>query len=290
MKEIAIVTDSTADIPEELIKNYDIKIAPLYIHTQGKEYRDKINITNKEIYRLLENNIEVKTSAPSPKDFIELYSEIIIKQDAKTIYSIHISSKLSNTVDSAKLARNNFPDTAIEIFDSRTVSLSLGLIVLETVKAIRNQESSGNINHESIKNLINFLIEKTLFLATVENFEYLLRGGRVSGLKKLLNYMLKVKPVFVTDEGKVKVFKVCRTRSGSVGTIIQEFKNRYSNKGKVRAGIFYGNDLDTALKVKQDLMQDKTIDIEEILFSEITPVIGTHSGPSIIGLSAVPVF
>lgn len=290
MKNIALVTDSTADIPEELIKKYGISIAPLYIHTQGKEYRDKSGITNKQIYSLLEKNIEVKTSAPSPSDFKDIYSSIIEKNNPELILSIHISSKLSNTIDSANIAAKKFPDTDIKIFDSKTVSLSLGLIVLETAIALEKHKKDKKINHNFIDNLINLLIEKVLFLATVEDFEYLLRGGRVTGLKKFLRYMLKIKPIFITDDGRVKVSKISRTKKSAINTIIQDYKNIFSNRGKSRVGIFYGDDQDAAISLKQQIQEDTNLEIEEFLFSEITPVIGTHSGPTVIGLSAIPIF
>jgi len=289
MKRIALVTDSTADLPEDLIKKFGIYIAPLYIHTQGKEYRDKTGISNKQIYRLLEKNIEVKTSAPSPSNFTDIYSSIIKENDPEVILSIHISSMLSNTVDSANIAAKKFPNTTIKVFDSKTVSLSLGLIILETALSIEKLKKNKKIDYNFIDNLINRLIEKVLFLATVEDFEYLLRGGRVTGLKKFLRYMLKIKPVFITDSGRVKVSKISRTKKGAINTIIQEFKRKFANSGKSRVGIFYGDNHDAAVSLKQQIQEDTNLEIEEFLFSEITPVIGTHSGPTVIGLSAVPI-
>ncbi len=288
MKKIFIVTDSTSDLPEELLNKYNIGIAPLYIHSQNKEYRDKIDITNDRIYKLLESNVDVKTSAPSPKDFIALYSSIIEKDNPDIIYSIHLSAKLSNTFDSANLARQRFPDKVIEVFDSKTVSLALGLIVLGAAMEIKRLETENKIEPDKIKDFIRYLIDNAVFMATVENFEYLLKGGRITGLKKLLNYMLKIKPVFSTDDGKVKVFKISRTKKGAVNIILHELKNTFTGKGKIRIGIFYGNELESALNIKQQISEIPDLDIEEIIFSEITPVIGTHSGPTVIGLAAIP--
>lgn len=280
MDKISIVTDSTADIPDGLIQKYNIKIAPLYIHFHGKEYKDKENITNREIYKLLEKNVEVKTSAPSPEDFLNLYSSIISKEKADSIISIHISSKLSNTIDSANLAKNNFPDIDIEIFDSKSVTMSLGLVVLEAAKMA--EQGKDKIH---IKKRVNNLIQKSLFLATVDNFEYLLRGGRVGGLKRLLNMALKVRPIFTMDRGKVKVFKLARTRKSSINQMLNEFEKRMQQKENLAVSIFYGEDMNAASKLSQAIKDKYRID--EIIFTEITPVIGTHSGPSIIGLSAL---
>ncbi|MGM0366883.1 MAG: DegV family protein [Actinomycetota bacterium] len=282
MNTIAIVTDSTADVPDDLIKEYNIWIAPLYIHYNGKDYKDKIDIDNKQIYRLLEKNVEVKTSAPSPSDFLKIYSEIIEKEKINTIYSIHISSKLSNTVDSAKIAAKSFSGASIEVFDSQSVTMSLGLVVLEAARM-----SAGKKDPQSIKKAIKNMIDESLFLASVENFEYLLKGRRVSGLKRLLNMALKVRPVFVIDNGKVKVSKISRTRRSSIEQIAKDFNAMYSKKGKTKVAIFYGDDLDAAHTLNQLIKKDPELDIEEIIFTEITPVIGTHSGPSIIGLAAV---
>ena len=283
MEKLAIVTDSSADIPDELIKKYDIKIVPQYIHTRGKEFRDKIDITNNEIYELLYQDVEVKTSSPSPKDFLDIYKDLLENQGVNTIYSIHLSSKLSNTIDSARIAKSNLPNAEIEVFDSRTVTISTGLIVLEAAKLLARGEEK-----QKIKDALNILTERSSFYATVGNFEYIFRGGRVGGLKRFLNMVLKVKPVLIIEDGKVKLIKITRTRKGSLEYMIQEFRKIYSNKGKVIVAIFYGNDLEAAQFMNQQLKSDKSLDIEEIIFTEITPVIGTHSGPTVIGLSAVP--
>jgi len=283
MKKTVIVTDSTADIPDKMLEEYGIYTVPLYIHAEGKEYKDKIDISNSEIYSMLERGLKVKTSAPSPKDFLELYKKVLEDDSGADIISIHISSKLSNTIDSANLAKSKLLSNVIEIFDSRTVSMSLGLVVLMAARWAKK-----GLEFETIQKKVQDLIEKTKFFATVENFEYLLKGGRVSGLKKLLNFALKVKPVFITDEGKVKVSKMTRTRNSSIEKIVSEFVLAFSGK-KVIASIFYGDDLDAAKQLKQSISERPEVQIEEMIFTEITPVIGTHSGPSIIGISAIPV-
>lgn len=283
MEKLAIVTDSSADIPDELIKKYDIKIVPLYIHARGKEFRDKIDITNNEIYELLYQDVEVKTSSPSPRDFLDIYKDLLENQGVNTIYSIHLNSKLSNTIDSARIAKSNLPNAEIEVFDSRTVTISTGLIVLEAAKLLARGEEK-----QKIKDALKILTGKSSFYATVGNFEYIFRGGRVGGLKRFLNMGLKVKPVFIIEDGKVKLIKITRTRKGSLESMIQEFRKIYSNKGKVIVAIFYGNDLEAVQFMNQQLKSDKSLDMGEIIFTEITPVIGTHSGPTVIGLAAVP--
>lgn len=284
MNKIAIVTDSTADIPDELVKKYGIKVVPLYIHAGGIEYKDRQDITNKEIYEMLYRDASIKTSAPSPQDFLMIYKDIIENQKINTIFSINIGSKLSTTIDSARIAKGNFPKTDIEIIDSKTVTGSLGLIVLEAARLVKKWADK-----QKIKETIKMLIEKNFFMATVENFKYILRSGRVPGLKRLLNIVLKIKPVLIIENGKIKVFKITRTRRSSIDAIIQGFKEKYSNKGKTRVAIFYGNDLDSVQYINQQLKNDNTLDIDEIIFTEITPVIGTHTGPSVIGVAAVPV-
>ncbi len=284
MNKIAIVTDSTSDIPDELIKEYGINVVPLYIHADGMEYKDKKDITNKEIYEMLYRDVSVKTSAPSPQDFLMIYKDIIENQKINTILSINIGSKLSTTIDSARIAKNNFPQTDIEIIDSKTVTGSLGLIVLEAARLVKKWADK-----QKIKETIKMLIEKNFFMATVENFKYIFRSGRVQGLKSLLNIVLRIKPVLIIENGKIKVSKITRTRRSSIDAIIQGFKEKYSNKGKTRVAIFYGNDLDSVQYINQQLKNDSTLDIDEIIFTEITPVIGTHTGPSVIGVAAVPV-
>ena len=119
MSDIAIVTDTTADIPEELAKENNIALIPLYVGYEGKLYKEGKEITNQDVYEKLEAGIKVMTSTPSTIDFVNLYKNIINKEKKTTIYSIHLSSRLSGTVNSVTQAKKFFPDTNIKIIDSR---------------------------------------------------------------------------------------------------------------------------------------------------------------------------
>jgi len=284
MDNIAIITDSTSDIPVSLAKEYGIIIMPLYVGFEGKLYKEGETITSEKVYEKLEAGVKVNTSAPSTGDFTNIFRDLIEEKGKNLIYCIHLSSKLSGTVNSANQAKKFFPQAKIKVIDSKNVTLSLGLIVLEAARAAREGKSE-----EEIDSLIESLIKKSKFFATIENFEYLFKGGRAPFLRKLLSKSIIFKLIITIDKnGKIKPKKFVRNRKNTFIEFCRQVKKASSSAKKVHIGIFYGSGKKTALELEKLIRDDSDIEIDEIILTEITTIISAHTGPGICGIAVCP--
>jgi DegV family protein with EDD domain len=285
MENIAIVTDTTSDIPDKIVKKYKIIIVPLYVGFGGKLYLEGKEITSKEVYEKLLTGERVHTSTPSVGDFMEVYRNLIEKEKKTLIYSIHVSSKLSATINSAEQAKKFFPKARIKIVDSKTAAINLGFIVLGAARAASRGESE-----ERIDSIIDFAIRKNKMFATFENFEYLFRGGRAPFLGKFLARSIILKPIItIGSDGKVKLKKFTRNKRNSIIELYQQIRKDPFYTGKKKIGIFYGSDINPALELKKMVKEDSRIKIDELILTEVTTVMSAHTGPGIWGVSSCPV-
>jgi DegV family protein with EDD domain len=285
MENIAIVTDTTSDIPEQLASKYKIRVVPLYIGFGGKLFLEGKEITSSEVYEKLEAGVKVYTSTPSVGDFVEVYRDLIEKEKKTLIYSIHVSSKLSATSNSADQAKRFFPQAKIKVIDSKTSAISLGFIVLETARATKRGECE-----EGIDSIIDFMIRKNKLFATFENFEYIFRGGRAPFLGKFLSKSIKLKPILTIDtNGKVKLKKFVKNKRNSIIELYKQIRKDSFYTGKKKIGIFYGSDINPALELEKMIREDSRVKIDEMILSEVTAVMSAHTGPGIWGVSSCPV-
>jgi DegV family protein with EDD domain len=285
MERIAIVTDTTSDIPKKLVEKYKITIVPLYVGFGGKLYLEGKEITSKELYEKMLAGVRVHTSTPSVGDFVEIYRNLIEKEQKTLIYSIHLSSRLSSTFNSAEQAKKFFPKTRIKVIDSKTAAINLGFIVLEAARAASRGESE-----EVIDSIIDYLKRKNKMFATFENFEYLFRGGRAPFLGKFLARSMILKPIVtIGSDGKVKLKKFVRNKRNSIIELYKQIRKDPFSTGEKKIGIFYGSDLNTALELKKMIKGDKKIKVEELILTEVTTIMSAHTGPGIWGVSSCPV-
>ncbi|PIU29454.1 MAG: hypothetical protein COT09_00675 [Candidatus Hydromicrobium americanum] len=285
MENIAIVTDTTSDIPEQLASKYKIRVVPLYIGFGGKLFLEGKEITSSEVYEKLEAGVKIYTSTPSVGDFVEVYRDLIEKEKKTLIYSIHVSSKLSATSNSADQAKRFFPQAKIKVIDSKTSAISLGFIVLETARATKRGECE-----ERIASIIDFMIRKNKLFATFENFEYIFRGGRAPFLGKFLSKSIRLKPIItIGSDGKVKLKKFVKNKRNSIIELYKQIRKDSFYTGKKKIGIFYGSDINPALELEKMIREDSRVKIDEMILSEVTTVMSAHTGPGIWGVSSCPV-
>jgi DegV family protein with EDD domain len=284
MENIAVVTDTTSDIPDELSSRHQIEVIPLYVGYEGNLYLEGKEITNKQVFEKLRAGIMIKTSGPSIDDFEKIYKRLIENDKKTLIYSIHISSKLSSTFNTACQAAKLFPGTKIKVIDSNTAAISLGFIVLEVARAARR-----NLSQEKIDLIIDFMTKNNRLLATFENFQYLFMGGRAPVLKKFLSKSIILKPIVVLDNGIVKLKKFARSKKNSIIELYKQIKKYSMPQYKKKIGIFYGSDIEPALELEEKVKNDPDIRIDELILTEITTIISGHTGPGIWGITSNPV-
>ena len=285
MAGIGIVTDSSSDIPDEYAKNFAIEIVPLYVGYEDKLFKDIIEIKPEEVFSALEKGLKVKTAAPSAGDFLNTF-KYIFDNNKDFIYCFTLSSKLSGTYNAANTAVSLLKDAKnnIKVIDTKTSTISMGLIVLGIARAVKK-----GCSMEEIDLIIAEMIKKTKFLAVLESFEHVLKGGRAAFMSKFLSKAMRVTPILtIGRSGKVHLAKFAKNKGKALLEIYKKTVNIASLNKSNSIGIFYGSDIAPAKELEKLIMQNKSIIIEEIILTQITTVISAHTGPGIWGVAISP--
>ncbi|MFN2282854.1 MAG: DegV family protein, partial [Anaerolineae bacterium] len=208
MDRFVVVTDSTANLPPELVSEYDIPMIPLTVHWGEETYLDGVTLDASTFYKWLqEREAFPTTSQPSPGAFIEFFLSVAKKHETKNILGIFISAELSGTLASAIQAKNELPNLNIELIDSRSTSMGLGMQVLTAIRA----EREGQPLEVAIEQVQHVRDNMNIIFA-VDTLEYLHRGGRIGGAARLLGTALNLKPVLQIEDGKVMPLEKVRMR------------------------------------------------------------------------------
>jgi DegV family protein with EDD domain len=280
MTQIAIVTDSTAYIPENLRKQHNIFVAPQQLiwpnDTGNETFRDGIDISSTQFFqRLRTDKKHPQTSQASPVTFKDIYTEALKTADA--VLCITISSGVSQTFNSAHVAKNDLPDARIEIIDSRTTAMALGFIVLAAAKA-----ADGKTLAE-LKQYVEASLDKTGVIFTVDTLDFLHRGGRIGGAQRFLGNLLNTKPVLGVREGKVDAIDRVRTKKKAVEFVGDYVVKAVEGKQNIRLATLHA-DAEPEARELLDAVSKRVKPVEAIL-SEVSPVVGVHAGPGTVGLA-----
>jgi DegV family protein with EDD domain len=279
MPKIAIVTDSTAYIPKENLQGLPVFTIPLHVIWGDETYRDNVDITQKVFYeRLVSSKIMPSTSQPSPQEFVELYKNIAKEYDE--ILSIHISSQLSGTVDSAIQAKKILSKIKIEVIDSKSTSMGLGFLVLAAARHVQAGE-----NFQSCKELIESARNRVKLFFILKTLEFLKRGGRIGSASSLLGAALNLKAILMVEDGVIKPFAKVRTMQKALIRLTEILKENIEGKTPVHLAIIQAEAEDDALFLQNQIVKDlKNADVAELIMAGISPVIGTHAGPGAVGI------
>lgn len=272
MSKVAIVTDSTADIPKDLVERYGIKVIPLYVNFEDRSYLDdRVDITSKQFYeRLRSVKKQPTTSQPTPQDFIKAYSELL--KENGSIISIHISKKMSGTYNSAEMARKELSDSDIEVIDSELVHIPLGILVIKAAELARDGKSK-----EEILDAINKLKQKITVLFIPSTLKYLIMGGRIGRAKGLIASVLEIRPILTLRLGEVSQFKTTRRFSQAKNELINSMKSMVKDTNKLMVTIS-----DSDAKAEGDEMAERikeTFNPKQSMRAEIGAVVGNNLGP-----------
>jgi len=271
---VKIVTDSTAYLLPETIVRYDIRVVPLRVIFGAETYAEGVDITNDEFYRRLAKSSTLPTtSQPPASEFIQVYGELV--QQGYPIFSIHISRKLSGTLNSALIARDEFPEAQIEVVDWLT--MGFGLLVIAAARAA--EEGQGL---PEIKATIKRLITRVNTLAVLDTIEYLRKGGRIGGVRALVGILLGIKPILTFENGEAKLLAKVRTRSRAVEYMLRFMEERVKRGAPVHSAVIHTRVLEGALALVQEIRT--RFNCVELDLVEFGPVFGTHIGPRALGL------
>jgi DegV family protein with EDD domain len=272
---VKIVTDSGADLPDQLAKELGVTVVPLYVRFGEEVYRDRVSISADEFYeRLTHDPVHPSTTQPGPQDFLEAYQKLSAEADG--IVSIHISGKLSGTCNSALMARDMLETGCpVEVVDSEQLTMSLGLIVIAAAEMAKAGENMGKIV-EWVKQAI----PKTSLLFLLDTLEYLKRGGRIGKAKALLGSILSVKPVLTIKDGELVPVGQARNRAKGMDRLFEYVKNA----GNIEdMAIVYNTTPDEAQALAERI--GSVFDREKIRIARVGPGLGVHGGPGAMILS-----
>ena len=278
MSKVALVTDSTAYIPPDLVEKYGITVAPQVLIFGEESFKDGVDISPTEFYtRLASSAIMPTTSQVAVPTFKEIFEKL--HAEGKEILAVLVSDGLSKTVNSADLASQMVPDAKVEIVNSTSVAMALGFHVLAAARA-----AEGGASLEECKAVAEAARDKTGVLFVVDTLEFLHRGGRIGGASRLLGTALQLKPLLEVRDGRVESIEKIRTKKKAYKRLVEMILERVNAlDGDVRLATLHANCFEDA-EVLLDELNGK-LNLVESVYSEVSPVVGTHCGPGTVGIA-----
>lgn len=281
-RHMQIVTDHGMDLDISQKQDLDLHFVPLQINLDGKTYEGGKDLTSEAFYQLLQKSASLPTtSQPSPTDFANLYRRLAEK-DAD-ILSVHISSGLSGTLNSARLGAEMVPDAHVTLVDSLTLSCPFGWQVEAAARAVKAGWPLAKV--------LAYLDEirgKTEAFFTLGSLRYLIHGGRISHLKGLLASVLNIKPIITVDKISGKYVDVAkeRTLKRAIERMAATVAQKFGEGADLRVQLLHGDNLEGVEILREALKQRVNCHFEPTV--AIAPVLGAHTGPSLVGLSVAP--
>jgi DegV family protein with EDD domain len=278
---LRIVMDGAGDIPEDWISKYDIQVIPINIHFNNKMYRQGVDLSNDDFYHLVEKTgVIPKTSQPTPQQFVEFYNRIA--QASDIVLSLHVTSKLSGTYNSAVLAAQELKyKLNIIPIDSGSGSAAIGFMC----KEIRQLENSG-ATVQTILTRLKVIRERVNIVLTLDTLEYARLSGRVKAIQAALATIVKIKPVIILKDGALDMREKVRTRQRALDRVIEIIHERVNDQ-LVNVAVVHSQSVETA----RDLMNKvrETFHVNELILSDLSIGIAANLGPGTIGIVAYEV-
>ncbi len=277
MKKVAVITDSTAYLPEEIVKSLDLHVVPLTLHWQDKTYRDGVDIRAEEFYeRLAEADTLPTTSQTTVGEFERLFKDLL--EEGYAVLAILISSGISGTVDSAQQAKGSFPGAPIAVVDSRLVSMALGFMVMAVARAAK-----AGASLEECQAIAEAVYPKIGVYFTVDTLKYLNKGGRINTAKRLLGSALNIKPIMEIRDGKIELVESVRSRKKALQRMLELAEKGIDGQKPVRISTFHA-----AAEVENQKLMEQAVerfDPVETLTTFVSPVVGAHTGPGTLSIA-----
>ena len=269
---IKIVTDSTADLPSQLAKELGITVVPVYVRFGDQVYRDRVDISEDEFYqRLLHDPIHPSTTQPSPQDFFEVYHKL--SKEADGVISIHVSSKLSGTYNSALQGKEMVGgECPVEVIDSRVTTMGLGQLAIAA-----NTIAESGKNLQQVAEEVKQVIPSIHLLGLLDTLKYLALGGRIGKVQALLGSVLSVKPMLTIKDGELVPAGRIRSRTKGMDRLFDFVKNTVDIQD---VAIVYNTTPDEAQALVGRM--GSIFPKERIRLARLGPALGVHAGPGIL--------
>ena len=283
-KKVAVLTDSTASIPEPMLKELDIRTVAYYIHRGQEVLRDLVTIQREEFLNwLITARVLPTTASPGPGDYFEAY-ESLAEEGHDEIISIHMTSKGSGAYQAALVAQSMLkekdPAVQVEVIDTRNVSLCQGWMAIDAARA-----ALAGLHLEEVAAKVKCMIPITHMIQTADTLKYLYMGGRIGKATTLIGSLLNIKPLIGMEDGEIVPLGVARGRGHSYQAIADKVEQTIG-KGKARIAYVHAGGKQEVEKLKE-LVESKVVVVESFI-AELSPALAVHSGPGTTGLCYLP--
>jgi DegV family protein with EDD domain len=281
MMTIQLIVDTGADLPQHILDQHHIEVLPLVVHVNNEEYYDKETIQPSALYTMMRDGAAPKTSQVPPDRMKNLFQQLA-ESNQKSIY-LTLSSELSGTYQTACLVRDQLIEEGInpniDIIDSKSASLGYGLIAYYVARKI---EDDPNIESDPLVSFTHTLIDKIEHILTVDDLEYLVRGGRVSKAAGFVGGLLKIKPVLHMEDGKLFPLEKVRGSKKVLGRIMELIRERGSDFEQQTVAISHADDLTRANELKE--MIESEFRVKNVMVNTIGCAVGAHAGPGTLAV------
>lgn len=286
MPRVAVVTDSTASIPESILDALHIHWVPYYVHAGKETLRDLLTVQRDAFYRWLPTAKELPTTAsPGPGDYVQVYEELA-EEGVEEIVSIHMTSKGSGAFQAASVAQSmvqeSIPSLRVKVMDTLNVSMGQGWIVIEAARAAMAGKSLADITDR-----VTRMIPVTRMIQTADTLKYLYLGGRIGRAKHLVGSLLNIKPIIGMEDGVIVPLGTARSRRRAYEMMVDMLESAAGRLARIRIAYVHAAALDEVEKLKN--MVEARLTVAESLIAELSPALGVHSGPGTAGLCYYPV-
>jgi DegV family protein with EDD domain len=271
----AIVLDSTADFPDAQIRFPNMRVVPLYVRFGETSFRDYVELDPRGFYARLRNSDALPTtSQPTPLDFASVYGAL---ESYERIYSLHISSKLSGTFQSASLAAAEAGGDRIRLVDTESASIGIAMLALDLQRLLE-----AGTDDDEIDALIGRHRDDAVILFTVDTLEYLAKGGRIGRAQAFAGSLLKVKPILTIEDGEVVPLTRVRGRQKALDEFRRRFEEATTDGPGLRVGIAHAEAEETVEQLRTLVLEARP-QAEIELVTSLGAVVGTHAGPGTVG-------
>lgn len=278
-QRIAVVTDSTAYLPPDVRERLGIPVIPLNLLWGEEVLKDGVDIDPPAFYqRLRTDKILPTTSQPSAGEFVDFFQQAAEEVGADTVVGVFISSELSGTVASAKMAKEMLSGLRVEVVDSLSTSMGLGFQAMAAAEAAR-----AGASLEEVVEAAQQVRYRLQVLFMVDTLEFLHRGGRIGGAQRFLGTALKIKPLLELEGGKIEALDQVRTKKKALVRLLDVALERRGGAPVPRAAVVHADAMEECLALRDEVQ--RVLEPEEIYVTEVSPVIGTHTGPGTLGVA-----
>ncbi len=279
MSKFAVVTDSTAYIPAEYLKRHNITVAPQILIWGEETLRDGVDILPNDFYARLKTAKNMPTTSQVPIVTMQSIFQSLVDQ-GNEVLGIFVSSKLSGTINSATQAKEMMGSAAekVTLIDSQSTAMALGFQALAAARAI---EAGANIKEAAAS--AEKAHERTGVFFAVDTLEFLHRGGRIGGAQRFIGAALNLKPILALKEGRVEGVERIRTKGKAHDRILELVYEQVRGKANIRLATLHANAADDAKSLLERAAQE--LNPAETVFTEVSPAVGTHTGPGTVGIA-----